>query len=112
MDGRAAVKHCCKSSGIRYIRLMLESGKIAQKGGDLLTTEVDGKIVMMDMASGSYFHLDPVGSDIWRRLENPMTLDDLCSGLLDAYEGDPQTIRADVDALLQQMNEQGLIRIV
>ena len=45
---------------------------------DVLATEVGGEMVMMDVEKGVYFGLDPIGTDIWKRLEAPM-------GLIDAH---------------------------
>lgn len=76
-----------------------------------LCTEIDGEIVMMDVDSGSYFNLDAIGSDIWRRLEQPVTVADLCDGLAADYAADLETIRRDVLALLGQMTEKGLVTV-
>jgi hypothetical protein len=41
---------------------------------------------------------------IWRLLEQPRTEEELVSELLDAYpDGEPEQVRADVDAFLGQL---------
>lgn len=77
-----------------------------------LVTEIDGEVVMMDVDSGSYFNLDAIGSDIWRRLAEPVGVSDLCDALAGTYDADIATIRRDVMALLGQMLDKGLVRVL
>jgi len=74
-----------------------------------LSIEMDGEMVMMDVESGTYFNLDPIGTVIWKRLESPVRFDDLCRELQARYDAAPETIRADVAALLEQMRAHGLL---
>lgn len=76
---------------------------------DVLSAEMDGTVVIMDPDEGVYFRLDAVGSDIWRRLDEPMTLAGLIASLIDTYEGDPEAIEADTLALLDRMTEKGML---
>lgn len=77
----------------------------------MLSTEVDGEVVMMDMENGLYFGLDAVGTDIWRRLEQPMTVAQLVTGLSATYAADAGIIERDVSALLLRMAEHGLVEL-
>lgn len=77
---------------------------------DILTSEVDGELVMMDVGSGTYFNLDPIGTDIWRRLESPASIGELCAALQHGYGADAATIQRDVQAFAGEMLEKGLMR--
>jgi Coenzyme PQQ synthesis protein D (PqqD) len=77
----------------------------------VVTTEVDGEIVMMSIEKGRYFGLDDIGSDIWKRIEPPCSLATLVDGLAAAYEADRATIAADVQSLLGRMVEQDVVRL-
>jgi hypothetical protein len=77
----------------------------------VLSTEVEGEVVMMDMENGLYFGLDAIGTDIWNRLERPMTLAELTAVLAEDYAADVETIAQDVSALLRDMAENGLVEI-
>lgn len=77
---------------------------------DLLSSEVDGELVILDVQSGSYLNLDPVGTDIWRRLEQPLRVGDLCAALEQDYDADAATIARDVEAFVTQMLEKGLLQ--
>ncbi len=77
----------------------------------VLAAEVDGEIVMMSIEQGRYFGLDDIGSDIWKRIEQPCSFAALVDALAADYEAERGTIAADVTALLTQMAEQDVVRL-
>ncbi|WP_298373301.1 PqqD family peptide modification chaperone [Azospirillum sp.] len=79
---------------------------------DILTTEIDSEIVMMDVDSGNYYNLDEIGSVIWRRLAAPLAVERLCRDLETLYDAPATVIEQDVLALLTRMEEKRLIRRV
>lgn len=76
-----------------------------------LSAEIDGELVLMSVAGGIYAGLDEIGGDIWRRLETPRTVADLCGALARDYDADPATIERDVLTLLDQLRAHSLIRV-
>lgn len=78
---------------------------------DVLATEVGGEMVMMDVQKGVYFGLDPIGTDIWKRLEESMTVAALAAALVQVYDADIACIEHDVLALLTRMVDQGLLEV-
>jgi hypothetical protein len=76
----------------------------------VLAAEVDGEIVMMSIEQGRYFGLDDIGSDIWKRIEQPCSFAALVDALAIDYEAERGTIAADVTALLTEMAEQDVVR--
>jgi hypothetical protein len=77
----------------------------------VLSAEVDGEIVMMSIEQGRYFGLDDIGSDIWKRIEQPCSFAALVDALAADYDGDRGTIAADVTTLLTRMAEQDVVRL-
>ncbi len=75
-----------------------------------ISCELSGETVILDMPSGRYFALDAIGSRIWTWLETPCTLEGVCQRVLEEYDVDPATCRADVSKLLNQLLEHGLLR--
>lgn len=80
--------------------------------GDVLSTEVDGEVLMMDVDSGNYYGLDAIGSEIWRRLATPTEVAALCGQLEEEFDAPAAVIRRDVLALLDRLLEKKLIRVV
>jgi Coenzyme PQQ synthesis protein D (PqqD) len=70
--------------------------------------EVDGQTVLLNLESEMYFGLDRVGTDIVKRLtEQPATT--AFASLVDDYEVDLAVLRRDVDALVTQLLDAGLL---
>lgn len=82
-----------------------------RRNPDLLTAEVDGEVVMMSVEQGVYYGLDDIGSDVWNRLAEPVTVASLLTGLQARYDGDAAIIERDVMVLLADMAAKDLIRI-
>lgn len=76
---------------------------------DAIAAEVAGEVVLISIASGQYFGLDSIGSDIWRRLETPKSLEALCAELKDSYDGDGETIARDTRSLIETLLDRGLV---
>ncbi|WP_042699145.1 PqqD family protein [Azospirillum sp. B506] len=76
---------------------------------DVLAADVNGEVVMMNAALGEYYGLNPVASDIWRRLDRPTVVADMVRDLVDSYEGDPAVIEADLLSLFDGLQAKGLL---
>lgn len=79
------------------------------RSSDLLTTEVDGETVMMNVETGHYHSLDAIGGDIWARLEHQTTPAALAAALARDYDAPRDTIERDILNLLNEMAAQGLV---
>ena len=74
-----------------------------------VSCELGGEAVILDIRSGQYFALSPVGAQIWRLLDPPCTLASLCARLVEEYEVELARCQADVSALLDKLATHGLI---
>jgi hypothetical protein len=86
-------------------------GTMISRSPSVLAAEVQGEIVMMSIEQGSYFGLDDIGSDIWKRIEQPCSFAALIDGLATAYDADRCTIVTDVRQLLDRMAAQDVVRL-
>lgn len=77
-----------------------------------VATEVDREVVLMNVGRGRCYGLGESGSAVWRRLSSPVRVDDLCRELMLAYAADPDVLRKDVIALLEQLQEEGLLTVI
>ncbi|HYH21262.1 MAG TPA: PqqD family peptide modification chaperone [Azospirillum sp.] len=89
----------------------LDRSARVQRVADVLSAEVDGEAVLMSIEKGFYFGLDDIGSDVWRRLEEPVGVAALAAALAEDYDGDPAVIEHDVIALLTDMAANGLVEV-
>lgn len=77
---------------------------------EVLFQEVSGESVLLDLASESYFGLDPVGTRIWALLNEDKSAGQVLDALLEEYEVDPGTLETDLEELLDKMLTAGLIQ--
>lgn len=75
----------------------------------VLHREVEGEMVLLDLASERYFGLNEVGAAIvFRVTDEPW--DDALGALAEVYDVDPAVLRADAEALVGELVEAGLLR--
>ena len=77
----------------------------------VLSQEVSGETVLLDLQSEFYFGLDKTGTRIWELLQSGVSIQDLIGKMLDEFEVDRQTLEADVNALLGKLLEAGLVSV-
>lgn len=77
-----------------------------------ITAAIDGEVIVMGMIRGQYVGLDDIGSVLWKLLEQPQTIRQLCDELGLRYQGNSDTILADVTAFLEDLRSIDLIEIV
>lgn len=86
------------------------STRITQAPGQV-STELDNEIVIMSVEEGAYFSMNPVASDIWSRIAEPMAFSALLAALAEEYDAVPDMIEADVRALLASLLKDNLIAL-
>ena len=52
----------------------------------VMARTVGDETVILDLASGTYFGLDPVGARIWGLMGESKTLAEICGQMLEEYE--------------------------
>ena len=65
--------------------------------------------MILDLASGTYYGLDPVGARIWQLMAEGQTLKQVCEIMLAEYEVTRENIERDVLALVQTLLERKLV---
>lgn len=80
---------------------------------DVVWRDVDGEVVLLQVVTGEYFGLDPIGSRVWVLMqpdgEQGTSLTDLLPRVIAEFDVDPATATADVTALLEQLTAQQLL---
>lgn len=77
---------------------------------EIIATDVDGELVLMSIEDGKYYGLDPIGSEVWRRLEEPKSAEALCGELKEHFEGDPEVIERETREFLDKLLENRLLQ--
>jgi len=76
------------------------------------TTAVADEMVLLDLPSGTYFGLGPVGARIWGLAVVGKGLDEICEVLFEEYDVDRVTLMADVTRLFEDLINRGLVSLV
>ena len=87
---------------------MTDTTILSRRSG-LMTADMDGSAVMMDIMTGKYYNLGAVGGRIWELLEEPMTLGDLVQKLTGEYDVTAEKCLADITPFLEKLLERGLL---
>lgn len=80
----------------------------------VVATDVSGETVILDYEAGKYFGLEGVGSFIWSEIKKSgsSSLKSLCESVVREYDVDEARCFADVKALLENLEKNGLIQAV
>lgn len=78
---------------------------------DVLVRELECESVLLNLNNESYYGLDEVGTRMWELLTASESIELAYRTLLAEYDVDPETLRADLQDLLTEFAEQGLITI-
>ena len=76
---------------------------------EVMARTVGDETVILDLTSGTYFGLDPVGARIWQLLTEGKTLSAVCDAMLEEYEVSRAQLEQDTLKLAQELEAQGLI---
>ena len=83
--------------------------RVLRVSRDVLFQEVNGEMVLLDMAGERYFGLNDVGARVWQLLHEGTNIGGIVETLFDEFEVDRETLEADVYALLAQLTDAGLV---
>jgi len=78
---------------------------------DVLIREVAGESVIFNLSSERYFGLDEVGTRIWVALTASESIQAAYEVLLTEYDVDPDRLRQDLQDLIRQLIERGLVQV-
>jgi hypothetical protein len=85
---------------------------VLERNPAILFNDFDDGIMMMDIESGLYFDVDPIGSRIWNLLEAPTSLAQICNSLVNEFEVDEPNCIADTAEFLSDLVDKGLLKAV
>lgn len=82
------------------------------RSDEVLVSEIDGEVVMMSIERGTYSGLDAIGSDIWRLLESPRRVSEICDIMRACYSVEQKRCEEDVLAYLHDLASDSTVRVV
>jgi hypothetical protein len=79
---------------------------------EVVSCDLAGGAALLDTRSNVYFTLNGVGAHIWSAIQHPTTVAEIIEKIVAQYEVDRVRCQGDVVALLQQLDDAGLIKIL
>jgi Coenzyme PQQ synthesis protein D (PqqD) len=73
--------------------------------------KVGNEAVILDLVSGNYFGLDPVGARMWQLMETGTSLAAVCDALVAEYDVSREALQRDVLALAGDLVEKKLVSV-
>jgi hypothetical protein len=77
----------------------------------VLVRDLHGESVVLNLQTEKYFGLDEVGTRMWEVLTTADTIQAAYETLLVEYEVEPNLLRADMEKLISELVEHGLLVI-
>lgn len=84
--------------------------RVCQKK-DIYLTELDDDRVMMDLDTGNYYILNGMGSIIWDKIHEEVSIEEIIDELLEEYDVEPEVCKTQVMDYLAKLLQSNLVRV-
>lgn len=83
--------------------------RVFKRTEQAIFSQIGDDVVALHVHRGQCYGMEKVTADVWKLLERPQGVEELCAQLIERYEVEPDRCRAEVEALLEQMQTEGLV---
>jgi Coenzyme PQQ synthesis protein D (PqqD) len=78
---------------------------------DQISCDLGDEAAILGMKNSVYYGLNPVGARIWRLLQRPRSVGEICEAIVSEYDVTAERFESDLIGLLQQMLQEGLVEL-
>ncbi len=78
---------------------------------DVVSCDLIDEAAILNLKTGIYYGLDPVGARIWNLIQTPRQLKEILETLLNEYDVEKNQCQQDLIELLKQLSEKELVKI-
>lgn len=89
----------------------IPASAIVVAASDVLSSELGSEHVLLNLQDGTYYGLEDAGGEIWKLLQTPIAVAEICRAIVETYDVDPERCREDVVRLLGDLVERRLVEI-
>ena len=75
----------------------------------VMARTVGDETVILDLASGTYYGLYPVGARMWQLMTEGQPLAAVCDTMMDEYEVTREALEGDILRLTEELRAKGLV---
>jgi hypothetical protein len=76
-----------------------------------VSCDLAGEAAILNIKSGVYYGLDPVGARIWSLVQEPRNVAEIQSAITNEYDVEPERCAQDLAGLLEKLLAEGLIEV-
>ena len=76
-----------------------------------VSCDLAGEAAVLQMSSGVYYSLNEIGTQIWKLIEQPRSIEDVCEVLLEEFDVDAERCQRSTLLLLEKLLEYELIKV-
>ncbi len=91
--------------------MQLSPDSIVAAASNQVSCDLGGETAILNVETGFYYSLDPVGARIWNLMRSPRTLASICAAMIEEYDVEPGRCNQDIIELLGKLASAGLIEI-
>ena len=91
---------------------IISEDSIVVASKELAAADLGDEVAILNITTGVYYSLNPVGARIWSLIQEPRSVRDVCNTLGAQYDVDNDRCEQEAIALLQQLAEHELINVV
>ena len=90
---------------------MVDINSIVSSVQDQVSANLSNEAVILNLKTGVYFGLNPVGAFIWTLIQKPVSILSIRDKVLEEYDVDPERCEREILDLMQQLVDAGLIEV-
>ena len=79
---------------------------------DQVSCDLAGEAAILNVKSGVYYGLDPVGARIWNLMQEPRAISEIQNTIAGEYDVEPERCARDLMDLLEKLLAEGLIEVI
>jgi hypothetical protein len=87
------------------------STRLCPKDEEIAADVLDGEVIIINLATGSYYAMNNVGALVWRSIEQHCSLDEIAARVADGYDVSCERAGADLLALAERLIAEGVVGI-
>ena len=88
-----------------------EDGKLTVPAEVLTQRLPDDELVILNLETEQYYGLDKTGTIMWTALTEAGDVERAYTRLQERFDVDPEVLRRDLDAFVDQLRSRGLVRV-
>jgi hypothetical protein len=90
---------------------MMDVVKVEILDNDVVWRDLEGEIVILNLATGYYYGLEGAANEMWRLLVEHGSTEKVCDIMSREYDASADRLRADLEAFVDDLARRDIVRI-